>query len=282
MGAENSSMANATCNSNSSCKNPFGAKETDTVKIDMAKLVGGGDKENQNPQPSQMKETAAQKMQRLEKENEQQQWEMEQQRLQEEQEQRQMERRRLEAEKAAQRAAEEEKRRREQEAEEQRRRQAELAEQERQRKLAAAQALQRKKEEEEKRRRYEEEQRRLALEEMERQKKLQEEEEARIREEERKAEEALKMDLLREWLRTNDFPGPNDKKVKKSMLSSSFQYPLHAAVELNDTQAVCLLLWAGADRTLKNSKKQTPFDLATAKNSKNGSHKAVITALSKA
>ncbi len=71
------------------------------------------------------------------------------------------------------------------------------------------------------------------------------------------------------------------KKVKRAVIFSSFQYPLHFAVEQNDAEAVLLILQSGADRNLRNSKKQTALELAHARNAKQNSHAQMIEALSR-
>lgn len=60
---------------------------------------------------------------------------------------------------------------------------------------------------------------------------------------------------------------------KKSMLSKT--YPLHCAAELGKDQVVEILLQAGADPTLRDSKGKTAADVAQRRNAK-GSHAAVV------
>merc|ERR1712107_602073 len=88
-----------------------------------------------------------------------------------------------------------------------------------------------------------------------------------------------KQKALYDWLSSKDFKTVDEKKVKKKMLGSSFQYPLHVAVTDNNPKAVHLLLWGGASRTSQNGKNHTPLALAQTLN-KNDSHKAVIDAFS--
>merc|ERR1711904_11657 len=104
-----------------------------------------------------------------------------------------------------------------------------------------------------------------------------EEEEKRERQRQKK-KEAEKNAKVQAFLEKSGFQTATDKKVKKGILSSSFSYPLHAAVEAKDSEAVELLLWAGADPSVENSKKQTPLQFAQKKNSKQGSHEKVIAA----
>jgi len=105
-----------------------------------------------------------------------------------------------------------------------------------------------------------------------------EEEESRRRQKAEEEERAAKKERLGLFLQKTGFQSFSEKKVKKGILSSGFSYPLHAAVEAKDAEAVELLLWAGADPSLANSKKQTPLDFAQKKN-KQGSHSQVIAAL---
>mmetsp|Transcript_108647 Transcript_108647/g.339825 ORF Transcript_108647/g.339825 Transcript_108647/m.339825 type:complete len:276 (+) Transcript_108647:401-1228(+) len=169
--------------------------------------------------------------------------------------------------------------------EEQRPREQEEAEEDRRRQEALERARiereeQQRREEEERLRQLElerqraaEEEERRAREEAERQRQ-QEEEDAR-----RRAEEARRRKLVEEFLSKNGFAGVNERKKKSGTFSSGFTYPLHAAVKAKDAQAVELLLWAGADKELKDSAKLTPLALAQ-KLDKKGSHKSVVDALS--
>lgn len=261
-----------TVNSASACRacKGSGDKNTDTVKVDLENLAGG--KENRGPPQQMTKETAFQKQQRAEQE------EAERQRKQAEEEERRLEEERARQEEARRRA--EEKRRQEEEAERQRQLEAlrrKQAEEEEAQRLAEEEA---RRIEMEKRRRQEELERRQA-EEMERQRQLEEEVERKRREQEALARkqqiEQMKRQLIG-FLENQGFQAPDEKKVKKGLVSSSFSYPLHAAVEAKDDKAVELLLWAGADPAVQNSKKQTPLALAQAKN-KQGSHAKVIAAL---
>lgn len=134
---------------------------------------------------------------------------------------------------------------------------------------------------EEAQRRWEQERRELAArnEQDEAQRRAHEEqqdEEQRRREQEdlqrREQQEVEQAEKVRElkgreakaFLLTHGFSGNNvnEKKVTKGLISSSFHYPLHAAVKMNDAEAVQCLLWSGADRTLPDSKKLRPLELA--------------------
>merc|ERR1712019_202583 len=95
-----------------------------------------------------------------------------------------------------------------------------------------------------------------------------------------KAEEGRRTEKLVAYLASAGFTSVNEKKDTKAMgmVKSGFTYPLHAAVKANDREAIELLLWGGADRSLTNSKGLTALALA-AKLSKDDSHAAVITLL---
>lgn len=249
----------------------------DTVKVDMGKLNSeAASAEKENSDPGQMRESPAQQQQNqyaveLRKAAEE---EEARQRFVEEEERKLDERKRelqLQLEYLKKQQKEEEERVRiakeEEESEEARRavERARIAKDEHQRN-----------EEERLRKQKEEEQEQAS-------RQLREEEERLRREEE---ENARRGELLRTFLEKAGFQGgdPNQKKLKKGtsrirlMGSSGFSYPLHAAVELGDAEAVEALLRAGADPSLTNSKKQTPLKLAEAKN-KQGSHTKVIAAL---
>uniref|UniRef100_A0A7S4Q6Q1 Uncharacterized protein n=1 Tax=Alexandrium monilatum TaxID=311494 RepID=A0A7S4Q6Q1_9DINO len=97
----------------------------------------------------------------------------------------------------------------------------------------------------------------------------------RCQEEARRRVGARQQGMLFQFLSKNRFAGANEKKVTPGRLRSTFTYPLHTAVRTGDAQAVGLLLWAGADRTLKDSSKHTPLALAQ-KLDRSGSHASVI------
>jgi len=80
------------------------------------------------------------------------------------------------------------------------------------------------------------------------------------------------------WLLSRHFQTVNSKKTK---WLKSF-YPLHVAVEENNTEMVELLLAAGADCNLTNSSKLTPQLLAKKLSEKpgSGSYQSVLRALS--
>jgi len=262
MGAESSTMQNA-ASACKGCKN-LGNKHADTVKVDMSMLPeDSSDTGKENSNPGQMRESQAEKNHREE-----------QLRLKQ-------------AEEEAKRRAEEEKREAKRRAEEQQRQRKELEmrkqqEEEQERKRVAleeearmiAEQKQAEEEEEEARLRKIQEE----TEEEERQLKQSLEEEAARQRAEEEEEARRNERRLREFLGKVGFNAVSEKKVKKSLISSSFSYPLHAAVDMKDADAVNLLLKAGADPKLPNSKKLTPLALAQVKN-KQGSHDKVIAAL---
>eukprot|EP00418_Pyrodinium_bahamense_P090390 CAMPEP_0179034946 /NCGR_PEP_ID=MMETSP0796-20121207/12864_1 /TAXON_ID=73915 /ORGANISM="Pyrodinium bahamense, Strain pbaha01" /LENGTH=240 /DNA_ID=CAMNT_0020731217 /DNA_START=65 /DNA_END=788 /DNA_ORIENTATION=+ len=225
-----------------------GNRQTDTVKVSFGQPADACDKENEAPCVVKDKEAerqdAATEEQRC--------WEQE-----EEDEDRRRAREEEEAEADRQRLLELE---RQQELERQR-----MEELERQRRLQEEQRAR----EEQQLRQQEEEARRRAEE-----ARKQEEEEAQ-----RRAEEAQKQEQLSNFLSKHGFKDTNEKKkIKSGMFSSVSAYPLHVAVRAADAQAVGLLLWGGADKTLQDSAKRTPLALAEKLN-KNGSHEHVMGAL---
>lgn len=80
------------------------------------------------------------------------------------------------------------------------------------------------------------------------------------------------------FMRANGYEGTNEKKQSVGCLSRKFEYPLHSAVKDRHVVVVRLLLLAGADRSAKNSSKQTALELARKVN-KSRSHDEVINLL---
>lgn len=234
------------CTNENSCKAFRGLivdKQTDTVKVNVGIVAPAVDKENQAPNLEAQRHKEEQKSVRSVEEQ--------------------------------QRLADENKRL-EQEAEEGRLRQ----EHEEQLRLAQIE-----KHRNEERRRIEEEQRAQQMEqerlhaEKLREQQLHAEQQAQL-EEQCRLEAAHKQDMLRHFLTSAGFTDVNAKKKEKSgMFSSGFTYPIHAAVKANNVNIVQLLIEAGADRTVSNSKKVTPLTMAQ-KLDKGGSHKDVIAILS--
>jgi len=101
-----------------------------------------------------------------------------------------------------------------------------------------------------------------------------EREAAIVREQKQKRE--LATEEVRIWCKANGFSDMNSKK--KSFMSGS-KFPLHEAVAKNNELMVHLMVYLGADRSLKNSKGQTAEDLATKMN-KNGSMDDILSQLS--
>jgi len=258
MGAETSTMQNVAATTCQGCKN-LGDKNVDTVKVDMSTLSKPSNAASgkENSSPGQMTESQAEKSPSAE-----------QKRLKQAEEQ-----------EAARRRAEEEA------AERQRLRVLEMHKQ-----LEQENEMRKRQEEQERQDRIQKEQiaeqeRLQAEEEQEHLRQVQKEEGLRLLKQQQvalkqkeEAEARRKNESLSAFLGKTGFSGVGEKKVKKSLMSSSFSYPLHAAVEQKDAEAVSLLLWAGADPKLPNSKKLTPLKLAEAKN-KQGSHDKVIAAL---
>jgi membrane protein involved in colicin uptake len=231
---------------------------TDTVKVDMDRYLG---KENVQPPRAQ---NANQEAEKLEKENQlAQRKEAEERRQAEEKQRRAREeeeaKRRQEEQKAAERAAAE------RAAAE--RAAAECAAAERAAAEAAAKAM---KEEQEEQARVEAEIAAVAAERARR------EREAAVRaEKQRQQEERLARDKVSAWCKSNGF---SDMHAKKKSLMSGSRYPLHEAVAKTDEEMVGLLVQAGADKTLKNSKGQTPEDVATKMN-KSGAMDGILAIL---
>merc|ERR1712070_928153 len=130
-------------------------------------------------------------------------------------------------------------------------------------------------------RRLEEEQEQLRQQEQQRQQEVEqaaqreaEEQERKRAEEQHAKEEKEAHERVNAWLKKNSFSGVNAKK--KNLMSSL--YPLHCAVNQNDSAMVQLLLKFGADATLANSSKLTPRQLADKLNKK-GSHNEVLAVL---
>jgi len=91
-----------------------------------------------------------------------------------------------------------------------------------------------------------------------------------------KQERELAAEKVNIWCKANGFGDMNSKK--KSFMSGS-KFPLHEAVAKNNELIVHLMVYLGADRSLKNSKGQTAEDLATKMN-KNGSMDDILSQLS--
>jgi len=97
----------------------------------------------------------------------------------------------------------------------------------------------------------------------------------------RRVEENRRQRELDSMLTSAGFTGVNDAKTKKGMFKNGHTFPLHSAVEANSPEAVQMLVRAGADINMLDSKKRTPLMLAEQLN-KNDSHQEVIAALGEA
>jgi len=84
---------------------------------------------------------------------------------------------------------------------------------------------------------------------------------------------------LRTFLNTTGFKDARTWRRRGGIFSKRFLYPLHAAVEESDAEAVKLLLWGKADVQSVDSEEMTPLALAH-KLDDNNSHAFVIRALS--
>jgi len=90
------------------------------------------------------------------------------------------------------------------------------------------------------------------------------------------ADELVAREKVQTWCKANGFKEGDMNSCKKSFLRGS-KFPLHEAVAKNNEEMVGLMVRLGADKGLKNSKGQTPEDLATQMNKKaSGSMDAVI------
>jgi len=82
--------------------------------------------------------------------------------------------------------------------------------------------------------------------------------------------------MLADFLLSEGFSPRNVNSSRRRLFRTTF--PLHVACKRGDARMVELLLASGADATLRDSKGQTPVDVATRYNRK-GSHMAVLQAL---
>jgi len=113
----------------------------------------------------------------------------------------------------------------------------------------------------------------------EEQRRIQEEKDKALREQQAKEEaeraaDAAASQKVSKFLKDNGFSAVNGKKSS----FMSHKYPLHAAVEKKDTEAIRALLRCKADPTLQNSSKKTPEQLARSTNKK-GSQDQVLAVL---
>lgn len=77
------------------------------------------------------------------------------------------------------------------------------------------------------------------------------------------------------WCKSNGFL---DVSSQKKTLRGATKFPLHTAVKHENAEMVGLLLKCGANKGMRDSKNQTPKELATKMN-KNGSHNQILAML---
>mmetsp|Transcript_68444 Transcript_68444/g.198489 ORF Transcript_68444/g.198489 Transcript_68444/m.198489 type:complete len:196 (+) Transcript_68444:101-688(+) len=91
--------------------------------------------------------------------------------------------------------------------------------------------------------------------------------------------EALKRERIRRlrcFMAAAGFKGVNTPRVSGVLgMGRSATYPLHAAVRANNPDIVAMLLWAGADRSRRDSGKLSPHELAK-RLARGDSHSKVI------
>jgi len=80
---------------------------------------------------------------------------------------------------------------------------------------------------------------------------------------------------VNEWCKSHGF---HDLKTQKKTYMGARKFPLHTAVKHKQEEMVGLLLKCGADKLAKDSRKQTPSELAANMN-KNGSHDQILALL---
>jgi len=228
-----------------SCKGKCGGSDptSDTVKVDASLLTS----EKENVQPLQVQA---------------------QRQREEEEKRRAQEEHRLQMQKEAERRQVEEqakKRREEEEAHCREQAAAERAAAEETARAAAAAAKAK-----------EEEKRRLEAERVANERARHEAEVAQLAEEKRQ-QELQALSKIHEWCKENGFADMHTKK-KGGFISPS-KFPLHEAVAKRHEEMISLLLQFGADATVKNSKGQTPADIARKMN-KGGSMDTILSKLS--
>lgn len=85
----------------------------------------------------------------------------------------------------------------------------------------------------------------------------------------------LQKQKVESWCSAHGFAAINSKK--KAMMGG-FKFPLHKAVEKKDEEMVALMMLLGADKSVKNSKGETPESLAHKLN-EDGSMNAILAEL---
>lgn len=100
-------------------------------------------------------------------------------------------------------------------------------------------------------------------------------------EEQRKREEAAEEakrdaeEKVAEWCKKNGF---QDMCAQKKTFRGATKFPMHTAVKYNNQEIIGMMLLAGAEKDVMDSKQQTPSQLAEKLN-KDGSHDQVIAML---
>jgi len=89
-------------------------------------------------------------------------------------------------------------------------------------------------------------------------------------------ENAARRKVLHDFLDLEGFPSLGVNSPRRRLFKKTF--PLHVACKRGNKKVVELLLASGADKTLRDYKRQTPADVAKRWNC-NGSHVAFLHAL---
>jgi hypothetical protein len=91
----------------------------------------------------------------------------------------------------------------------------------------------------------------------------------------RASELAAARERVNGWCKKNSF---SDLNSQKKTVRGATKFPLHTAVKQNDGEIVELLLKCGADHNAKDSRQQTPAELAATLN-RSGSHDKIASLL---
>jgi hypothetical protein len=84
----------------------------------------------------------------------------------------------------------------------------------------------------------------------------------------------------KQWLKRHDFAEVNEmKEVNVKGHATRLYTPLHVAVQHNDVPAIGLLLWAGANRCVRDHKNRSPLDFAMLMYEKDDSYAEMVDAL---
>jgi len=82
-------------------------------------------------------------------------------------------------------------------------------------------------------------------------------------------------DKVNAWCKSNGF---HDMNTQKKTLRGATKFPLHTAVKNSNEAIIGMMLIAGVNKDVQDSKNQTPSELA-AKLNKYGSHSQILTML---